>query len=451
MDSLSVGTKEEETMSLRWRWSVGVLCCAILLGCNKEAGTPVAGTGTESTSATETTGNGNVLPVAAIGADTAAPKSLKPLDGLELEEDPEAEDMDVELVGEPLEGSPDWHLREVAKLRFESGPATEDVTALREFRKTRNNQIIDHTAEVIKATHQDPKQNRLFEVAVHYMLEARSELALQGDHESISALYEDAASLWERDKNSKAAADAAFSLVNLSYQQAQKSTYENHKWLDEFARQTLNFALNFPKEERRGAPMLYTAARSCELFTLHDMAVKCYSQLQVSYPQHSQVAKVKGILRRLQLPGKQVKLGGPTLAGGFLNHEDLQGQVVLLVYWSMQAKPFLDDLPALQEFEKAYRASGLKIIGVCLDEDPALVEKFLAQKKITWPQIFYSETGKRGWNNPIATHYGIEDVGYWLIDSQGIVVSTAVKTADLEQQLSPLLKRGISRSPNPPR
>ena len=39
-----------------------------------------------------------------------------------------------------------------------------------------------------------------------------------------------------------------------------------------------------------------------------------------------------------------------------------------------------------------------------------------------------------GWNNPIATYYGVQDVSNWLIDSRGAVVSTSVKVANLEEQ-----------------
>ena len=429
------------------KWCGLTLVAFALWGCQK-SGTP---TTAESENASEQTtdDSGNIIPVASINAVPAKP--LKQLDGMELEDDAEiVEDDDVEILDDPQPGTPEFMLREVAQLRFQAPPAnTEgDRDQARAFRKERNDKIIDLAAQVIAQTHKDKKKARIFEVAVHYMLEARLELALQGDKESIDAIYDDAASLWERDPKSKSAADAAFTLVSLAYTNAKQSTVKNTKWLTEFNRQAIHFARNFPTEERRALAMLFTAARSCELYSLNKQAIEAYTQLQEIFPQSSQAARAKGVIRRLQLTGQPVKFGGPTIDGGFLSmDDDLLGKPVLLIFWSTQAKSFLDDLPALQEFHKAYQKQGLTLVGVCLDENQEDVEKFVAQHKIQWPQIFYSEPGKQGWNNPIATRYGVQDVSNWLIDSRGNVSSTSVKVANLEEQLSKLTR--VSRAPKP--
>ena len=124
----------------------------------------------------------------------------------------------------------------------------------------------------------------------------------------------------------------------------------------------------------------------------------------------------------------------------------MAGKTVLLVFWSAQATPFLNDLPALEEFQKAYAKQGLTLVGVCLDEDRAAAEKFVNDHKIGWPQIFYDEAGKKGWNNPIATYYGIQDVGNWLIDPKGTVVTTSIKVAELEDQLAQLGRPPATRA-----
>lgn len=416
------------------RWCGLTLIAWALVGC-QQAATPTTTANSEQGEGTAAA-NGNIIPVTSISAQPLKP--LKKLDGMELEEDPEMVEDDVEIIDDPQPGTPEFTLREVAQLRFQPVPTTGDRDEARTLRKERNEKIIDLTAAVIKQTHQNPKKVRIFEVAVNYMLEARLELALQGDKEAIDAVYDDAASLWERDPKSKPAADAAFTLVNLAYTNAKNTTSKDNKWLSEFNRQAIHFAKNFPQEDRRGLAMLFTAARSCELHGLSKPAIEAYTQLQQIYPQSSQAARAKGVIRRLQLPGQSVKLGGPTIDGGFLSMEDVAGKTVLLVFWSAQAKPFLDDLIALQEFHKAYAKQGLTLVGVCLDEDQAATEKFVEDHKIVWPQIFYNDAGKKGWNNPIATYYGVQDVSNWLIDSQGTVISTSIKVADLEDQLTQL-------------
>lgn len=428
------------------KWCGLTLIAGAMLGC-QQAATPTtnAAANSEQTEGPTADGEGKILPVASISAQPIQ-KPLKKLDGMELEEDPEMVEDDVEIIDEPQPGTPEFTLREVAQLRFQPVPTTGDRDEYRQIRKERNDKIIDLTMTVIKDTHKNPKKTRIYEVAVNYMLEARKELALQGDKDAIDALYDDAASLWETDPKSKPAADAAYALVELAYTNAKNTTAKENKWLGEFNRQAIHFAKNFPQETTRGLAMLFTAARSCELHGLSKPAIESYSYLQQLYPQSSQAMRAKGVIRRLQLPGQSVKVAGPTIDGGFLSMEDVGGKTVLLVFWSSQATPFMNDLPALQEFQKAYAKQGLVVVGVCLDEDRAATEKFLNDHKITWPQIFYDEAGKKGWNNPIATYYGVQDVSNWLIDAQGTVVSTSIKVADLEDQLAQLNPTKATRS-----
>jgi len=460
------------------RWCGIALVAMSLCGCGKKDVPPATVDQSENSDSSKSASGenaGNIVPVA-MSSPARPPKQL---DGMEFEEDDlppvqtasaemsdgtmEAGDTDfVNSIDEDdptvgiLPGTPEYALREIAQLKLQPNPRTEDVAQLRAHRKTLNEKIIQLTGNVIEQTHSDPKRERVFEVAVNYMLDARLELAEQGDKGHIADLYDDAASLWERNKKSKSAADAAFKLVELAYFNAKRGSPngKENKWLDEFNTQSIEFSKRFTQDEKRGLHMLYTAARSCELFGKNKQAIQSYTQIQQSFPATRQADRAKSVLRRLNLAGQSVaNLGGPTIDGGFLKFgEDLSGSPIVLVFWSMQARPSMEDLPILQQFEKSYAKQGVQIVGVCLDEDLSAIEKFIAKNKITWPQIYFNEPGKMGWNNKIATFYGIQDVSIWLIDAGSRVVSTSVKVKDLDKQLSPLLKPGISRLPsNPPR
>ena len=75
-----------------------------------------------------------------------------------------------------------------------------------------------------------------------------------------------------------------------------------------------------------------------------------------------------------------------------------------------------------------------------LDTDPAAVSQFVLEHKLPWPQIFFPEPDKRGWNNPIASYYGLMDLpALWLIDPSGNVVSTTVTLNSLEEEVQKLL------------
>ena len=288
------------------QWCGLTLIAWALTGC-QQAATPTTAANNEQAEGTASGGADQIIPVASISAQPIQ-KPLKKLDGMELEEDPGmAEEEDAEIIDEPQPGTPEFTLRQVAQLRFQPVPTTGDRDEYRKLRKDRNDKIIELCAAVIKETHKDPKKLRIFEVAVNYMLEARLELALQGNKDDVDALYDDAGALWELDRNSKAAADAAYTVVNLSYTNAKNSKAKDNKWLMEFNRQAGLFARNFPQETTRGLAMLFTAARSCELHGLSKPAIESYSQLQQIYPQSSQAMRAKGVIRRLQLPGKPVQ------------------------------------------------------------------------------------------------------------------------------------------------
>jgi hypothetical protein len=284
-------------------------------------------------------------------------------------------------------------------------------------------------------------------VAVHNLLEARLQQALTGERDSIDVLYEDAAALSKRDPKSQAAAEASHALVNLAYSMARNSNSESPFWIEEFARQSRLFAGGFPKEERRSLPLLFTAGRSCELAGLANEALESYVLLQKGFPKSQYAVRAGPIVRRLKLTGKPAQLAGPTIDGDHVQVDDLLGKVVLVVFWSTDVKPFHEQLPGLLEISRKQTRHGLYVVGVNLDQDAGLVEQFVVKHKIPWPQIFYPDAEKRGWNNPIVSRYGIMDLpALWLIDQSGNVVGTSFKLDTLAADVDKLLGGGSPRS-----
>jgi thioredoxin-like negative regulator of GroEL len=169
-------------------------------------------------------------------------------------------------------------------------------------------------------------------------------------------------------------------------------------------------------------------------------SIEAYTLIQQTFPQSQYAQRVTAILRRLKLAGNPPQLSGPTLSGDQVVLDDLLGQPVLVVFWSTEAKPFVSALPTLLEITRAHRKEGLKVVGITLDTDATAVNQFLVDHKVPWPQIFFAEEGKQGWNNPIASYYGIMEIpALWLIDQSGNVVSTTTTVENLDVELSQLL------------
>ena len=85
----------------------------------------------------------------------------------------------------------------------------EEIDRNRGIRRERNIQIIKLAEECIQKTNKNPEQEALFTAAVHSLLDARLQMALQSDSTSIEALYEADKVFFQRNPKSESAAEAA--------------------------------------------------------------------------------------------------------------------------------------------------------------------------------------------------------------------------------------------------
>lgn len=347
-----------------------------------------------------------------------------------------------DLPAEPEKGSPEWVLLEIRTLMRQRPAKTDRLEKIRAARHERNLRVIELATEAIAKTHDRPEQEYLFNDAVSHLMEARLQLAFEGDREHIDLLYEQAEDLYQRDPKSKAAADAAYSVARFAHTNARQFAKREPRWLEEFSRQARLFAHHFPHDESRAAPLLFAAGWSCDAHRERDNAIQCFALLEQEFPKTPQAQQAVAILRRLNLNGKPAKFSGPTIDSDFVNIDDYRGKTVLILFWATDNPKFKQQLPELIAIAAKYEQAGLRIIGVNLDEDESTVREFLKQHKLAWPQVFYPDPEQRRWKNPLVRHYGIRDIPMlWLIDPNGVVVDTMVDLADLEAQVRPLLSK----------
>ncbi|MEZ6054803.1 MAG: TlpA disulfide reductase family protein [Planctomycetaceae bacterium] len=360
-----------------------------------------------------------------------------------------AEPADAEMlaVPQPDKGTPEWMLREIAGIRTEmnasargeSGttPVETDSQLIAQHQK-----IIQLARQVIAATHQDESKGQVFNNAVHYLSDARLELAMQGDTEQAELLVEDAESLYRRDPKSFAAVESASKVVDLAQRKVEKQGKQNPEWCTEYANQARLFAEKFPHEPNRSALMLLTAGQICDRLGLDDDARRCFAVVRDEFPDTIFAEQVNGFLRRFSLVGQPLELAGPTIDGGYVSIDQYRGQAVLVVFWTSQSPQFRQDLEQLQEIEQQFGQQGLSVIGVNLDQDEGSIDDFLAEQALTWPQIFYSEPEKRGGRNPVARFYGVQTIPtYWLVDASGNVAAMPKDLSSLSAEIHALARK----------
>lgn len=454
-------------MQVRQGWLLfAVLACFV--GCNNSSSTndPTA----------ETDGPGGELPTVSIDPNFG--------------EDDDEPDEDV-VVKEPEQGTPEWHIREILRVRLMPFPAVKTASASQDdtatapdpqkelaeqdaVRRERNEQVITLAKQAIALTHKNPEKEVVFNAAVHHLLDARLQLAIEGEQTDVDALYDICEALQQSKPNTEIASAAALTIVNFCHANAVRYAQNEPKWIQEFAKQAQLFATRVAENQAatpekaddgvdnprafqlrqdasRAAQILLAAGQSCDTAGFPEDGKACYQMVKAKFPETPQAEQVVGILRRYNLKGKPLQFAGPTLDGNHLSIEDFKGKTVVIVFWSSQAKPFVDDLPTMSAFlNKPGVQKLVSVIGVALDTDESQLDAFLEQNALAWPQIFYSEPEKRGWGSPIANYYGINQLPtIWIVDSSGVVAETNVSAKELQSKLTEVVNNSRKTTSRP--
>jgi thiol-disulfide isomerase/thioredoxin len=123
--------------------------------------------------------------------------------------------------------------------------------------------------------------------------------------------------------------------------------------------------------------------------------------------------------------------------GNPVSLSDYDGQVRLVDFWATWCAPCREEVPMFKEFHEQYGPRGFTLLAISMDDDEALVEEFVAEHDIPYPNLLGNEEIERTFG-PI--------VGYpmaFLLDRDGTIVKRFVGAKPrevLEDQIRELLE-----------
>lgn len=170
---------------------------------------------------------------------------------------------------------------------------------------------------------------------------------------------------------------------------------------------------DFPKREE-GYQMLLGAAGISDETTTRAVTKEL---LESDAPAAVKKA-AEGLAKKMEAMGKPVPIKFTSVDKREVDLTQMKNKVVLIDFWATWCGPCVAEVPNVVKTYEKLHEKGFEIVGISFDADKDALEKFVADKKMTWPQYF---DGKR-WENKFGREYGISSIpSMWLLDKKGIL------------------------------
>ena len=141
--------------------------------------------------------------------------------------------------------------------------------------------------------------------------------------------------------------------------------------------------------------------------------------------------------RRLDLPGKELKLVGRDFSGRAFDIESFKNKFVLVYFWSSTTRACEQEHPYMFSVYNKYKDRGFEIVGIGLDEDKDEAQAFISRLAIPWVNLW--ESRKDGVSKVMET-YGVSSIPtVFLLDKNGKVITIEARGLLLGKALEKLL------------
>ena len=116
------------------------------------------------------------------------------------------------------------------------------------------------------------------------------------------------------------------------------------------------------------------------------------------------------------------------LSGATRSLSDFRGKVVFLNFWATWCGPCRFEMPSMERLYQRFKADGLEIVAVNLQEDRSSVQRFVDEYGLSFP-VLLDTTGRVG-----AT-YGARSIPTtYIVDREGFVLAGTVGTREWDTE-----------------
>jgi peroxiredoxin len=109
-------------------------------------------------------------------------------------------------------------------------------------------------------------------------------------------------------------------------------------------------------------------------------AIFCLTALALATPMLAAAPLAHGSALRMAPDFTRTDLDGKSL-----NLRQYRGKVVLLNFWATWCGPCLIEIPTFTAWQNTYRAAGLQVLGISMDDDAAPVKRMYQKDRLNYP------------------------------------------------------------------
>ena len=301
---------------------------------------------------------------------------------------------------------------EISKLHERRSDVIEaliDAAGSTTDRETWVRQLVDNLSVAVQSGAYPDGVKRLRTIA---RKQAGNDKSLQAyaDYEAISAEYV-----------VRQTPEADFAKVQEWYLEALMGFVDRYSDTPEAARAWLQLALSKEFEDKEKEALVF------------------YKKVATNFPGTEAGEKAAGAVRRLDSVGRRIELEGDTLDGKSFKLTALRGRPVVIHYWATWCEPCKQDMKLLRRLQANYKRAGLQIVGINVDATAEMALGYLKETPQPWVQLF--EPGGLE-SSRLAKTLGVQTLPtMMLIDADGKVVRHNVRAAELDEELTEMLKQ----------